>query len=102
MDMIISKNAKTIRLTDERWAHITEEHCELAGLRLEVLNTIEEPLKIFAGSLGKTQTQAGSCMAGQQNQTIPYSKKNPKIALNQLFGLITSFDPARFKRMFFE
>lgn len=34
---IVSKNAVPIRLTDERWAHITEEHGELAELRLEVL-----------------------------------------------------------------
>ena len=53
MDINISKNRIPIRLTDERWAHITEEHCELAGLRFEVLNTIEDPLKIFAGGLGE-------------------------------------------------
>ena len=33
----VSKNGITIRLTGERWAHITEEHCELAGLRTEVI-----------------------------------------------------------------
>ena len=53
MDVIISKNIKPIRLTNERWAHITEEHCELAGLRLEVLNTVEDPLKIFEGGFGE-------------------------------------------------
>ena len=46
---IFSKNGIPIRLTDERWLHITEEHCELAGLRLEVLETITNPLKILAG-----------------------------------------------------
>ena len=51
MDIVISKNRIPIRLTDERWAHITDEHCELAGLRLEVLNTVEDPLKIFAEGL---------------------------------------------------
>ena len=29
-----------IRLTDERWAHITEEHSELAGMRFDVLETV--------------------------------------------------------------
>ena len=53
MDTIISKNKTPIRLTDERWAHITEEHCELAGMRLEVLNTVEDPYKIFAGGMGE-------------------------------------------------
>ena len=39
-----------IRLTDERWAHITEEHNELAGLKFDVLETIEKPEKVFAGN----------------------------------------------------
>ena len=52
MDSIISKNGIPIRLTEERWAHITEEHCELAGLRVEVLETIEHPDEIFQGSMG--------------------------------------------------
>lgn len=38
-----------IRLTDERWAHITEEHAELAGLRFEVLENIAQPIRILAG-----------------------------------------------------
>ncbi|MBI3616960.1 MAG: hypothetical protein HY210_01925 [Candidatus Omnitrophica bacterium] len=53
MDNVISKNRISIRLTDERWAHITEEHCELAGLRLEVMETVKDPSWIFAGSLGE-------------------------------------------------
>ena len=53
MDNVISKNGIFIRLTDERWAHITEEHCELAGLRLEVMETVKDPSQIFAGNLGE-------------------------------------------------
>ena len=52
-DSVKSKNEKAIRLTDERWAHITEEHCELAGLRMEVLETIALPKKIVAGNEGE-------------------------------------------------
>jgi hypothetical protein len=50
---VISKNGVPIRLTDERWAHITEEHCELAGMRLEVLETIAHPMRIVAGGAGE-------------------------------------------------
>jgi hypothetical protein len=46
---VLSRKGVPIRLTDERWAHITEEHCELAGLRLEVLETIADPSRILAG-----------------------------------------------------
>jgi hypothetical protein len=30
-----SKNGVRIRLTAERWTHVSEEHCELAGMREE-------------------------------------------------------------------
>jgi hypothetical protein len=49
IETVLSQNKIPIRLTDERWAHITEEHCELAGMRLEVLEAIENPSKILAG-----------------------------------------------------
>jgi len=48
-----SQNGVVIRLTDERWAHITEEHCELAGMRLDVLDTIAHPERIFEGREGE-------------------------------------------------
>ncbi len=50
---VISKNGIPIRLTDERWVHITEEHSELAGMRLEVLETIAQPVRIVAGGAGE-------------------------------------------------
>jgi len=50
---VISKNGIPIRLTDERWVHITEEHSELAGMRLEVLETIAQPVRIMAGGAGE-------------------------------------------------
>ncbi len=53
LEFITSKSGKTIRLTDERWSHITEEHSELAGRRLEVLDTIEAPDRIMEGNEGE-------------------------------------------------
>ncbi|HZF11811.1 MAG TPA: hypothetical protein VFE33_23740 [Thermoanaerobaculia bacterium] len=49
----ISKSGLLVRLTAERWMHITEEHSELAGMRLEVLATISEPARIVAGQQGE-------------------------------------------------
>ena len=49
----ISKNGVPVRLTDERWSHITEEHCELAGYRLEVLHSLAEPERVLAGGAGE-------------------------------------------------
>jgi hypothetical protein len=38
---------------DERWAHITEEHHELADLRPELMATVANPTEIFAGNRGE-------------------------------------------------
>ena len=53
ISIVTSKGGVPIRLTDERWAHITEEHCELAGLRLEVLETVGNPDRILGGAAGE-------------------------------------------------
>lgn len=50
---VTSRMGVPIRLTDERWAHIVEEHCELAGLRQEVLETIAEAERVLAGHAGE-------------------------------------------------
>ena len=50
---VLSKNDVPIRLTDERWIHIVEEHCELAGMRLEVLETVANPSRILEGGTGE-------------------------------------------------
>jgi hypothetical protein len=52
IEKVLSKNEVPIRLTDERWAHIVEEHCELAGMRLEVVETVASPSRILAGRAG--------------------------------------------------
>jgi hypothetical protein len=48
-----SKNEIAIRLTEERWSHIVEEHAELIELRTEVMTTIEDPIRIVAGGAGE-------------------------------------------------
>jgi len=53
MDIVKSKNNVSIRLTEERWFHITEEHSEMAGYYFEVLETVEEPEAIFEGKEGE-------------------------------------------------
>jgi hypothetical protein len=53
LERVLSKNGVLIRLTDERWAHITEEHCELAGLRLDVVETVANPDRVLSGKEGE-------------------------------------------------
>ena len=48
-----SKNGVSIRLPEERWLHIVEEHAELGALYAEVLRTISDPERIVAGNAGE-------------------------------------------------
>jgi len=49
VDIVTSKNNVPVRLTEERWLHITEEHSEMAGYYFEVLKTLTEPEIIYEG-----------------------------------------------------
>jgi len=53
---VTSRAGVPIRLTDERWGHIVEQHCELAGLREEVLETVTEADRVVAGGSGELLT----------------------------------------------
>lgn len=71
MDEVVrSKNGIRIRLSAERWSHITEEHCELAGRREDVLETVSDPLRILAGNQGELmairETESGKFLV------VPY------------------------------
>jgi len=52
-EVVLSKNSVPVRLTDERWSHIAEEHCELDEMRQEVLETVADPSLLFAGHHGE-------------------------------------------------
>ncbi len=49
MDIVKSKNDVPIRLTEESWLHIVENHDEMAGYYDDVLNTVEDPDMIIKG-----------------------------------------------------
>jgi hypothetical protein len=53
MDIAVSKNNIGIRLTPERWTHISEEHNELSGYYHEVLEAVQYPAEIFEGKNGE-------------------------------------------------
>ena len=53
MEIVKSKNGVPIRLTEQRWFHITEEHSEMAGYYFEVLETLQEPNAIYEGKEGE-------------------------------------------------
>jgi hypothetical protein len=65
MDVAKSKNDVPIRLTEERWFHITEEHSEMAGYYFEVLEAVEEPEAVYEG-------RAGECIAAREVEKGKY------------------------------
>jgi uncharacterized protein YuzE len=48
-----SVNGIAIRVTDERWLHITEEHSELAGYLFDVIETVETPKAVVEGAMSE-------------------------------------------------
>lgn len=49
IDIVKSVNNVPIRMTQERWFHIVENHDEMAGYCDEVLNTVEEADYVIEG-----------------------------------------------------
>jgi hypothetical protein len=52
-ETVISSSGIPIRLTDERWSHIVEEHGELSGMRADVLQTIADAERVLSGGAGE-------------------------------------------------
>jgi hypothetical protein len=50
MRSVPSQNNLPIRLTEERWAHIIEEHGELRGMQTMVLDAVAAPERILLGN----------------------------------------------------
>ena len=53
MTAVRSVTGAPIRLPDERWGHIRDEHAELDGLRDAVLETVAVPDAVLAGTRGE-------------------------------------------------
>jgi len=92
MDVVKSKKSLPIRLTEERWFHITEEHSEMAGYYFEVLETVEEPEAIYEG-------KEGECIAVREIEKGKYIVVIYR-ALNKEDGfVITAFLTRRRKQL---
>jgi hypothetical protein len=53
VEIISSRGGVAIRLTEERWTHIRENHPEVEGMRDAVLETVSDPDMIQAGDSGE-------------------------------------------------
>lgn len=53
MEIVRSQADVPIRLTDERWKHIADNHPEVTPMRQELLETVAEPDLIQEGDSGE-------------------------------------------------
>ncbi|WP_119065329.1 hypothetical protein [Aggregatilinea lenta] len=51
--LLHSTSGKPIRLSNERWEHITKGHPELVNLKDRVLAAVEQPDRILSGNVGE-------------------------------------------------
>jgi hypothetical protein len=49
LKVVTSVNGIVIRLTEERWSHILEQHPELEGYQALILETVESPESVLEG-----------------------------------------------------
>jgi hypothetical protein len=92
MNTAKSVNGVTIRLPDERWVHITEEHAEMAGYLYDVLETIQEPLAVFEGN-------AGELLATREIESGKYIIAVYRETSSEDGFIITAFSTKRWKSL---
>lgn len=88
---VLSKNQVPIRLTDERWSHIIEEHCELAGMKTDVLEAVSHPDFVVLGKLDELL----ACKKYKDNKYIVIVYKEEK----KDGFIITAFLTSRLKSL---
>ena len=72
MDRVTSRGGVLIRLTEERWFHIVENHDDLAGHYDDVLETVETPEVILRGDEGALV--AAKRMASRRHLAVVYKE----------------------------
>jgi hypothetical protein len=53
VEIVRSRGGVPIRLTDERWEHISQNHPEVNSMRQEILETVADPDLIQGGDSGE-------------------------------------------------
>jgi len=93
MDIVRSINDIPIRLTDERWRHIVENHNDMAGYYYEVLETVENPKWLFEGE--EDDLWAGKSFSDRKVMLVIYKESQEE---NDGF-IITAFLTTKLKKL---
>jgi len=91
---IYSINHVSIRLTDERWRHIVENHNDLASYYFEVLETVAHPEFVFGGDAG--ELWAAQLLTRRKAIVVLYRE----FALQNDGFIITAFFTTKIKKLF--
>ena len=75
MDVAISVNGVSVRLTHERWYHIVENHDEMASRFHDLLETIEQPDFVAHGHGGALK--AAQNLEGRKWIVVVYRETTP-------------------------
>jgi len=86
IDHVVSKSGYLIRLTAERWTHITEEHCELAGLLPDSSETGETGGKSATGR-DRAHTSRESRSSRLSRATPPFCDEKSAVAFKKEAGM---------------
>lgn len=80
MLIVQSRNGVPVRLTKERWGHITRRHPEMSLMQQQVLQTVEEPDQIQEGDFGVL-------IAVRLYPTTPLTRKHVVVAHREISGI---------------
>lgn len=79
MIVTYSKNRVPIRISQERWGHITRRHPEMDNQKEKVIETISNPDLVQAGDFGEL-------LAIRLYPETPLTRKNLVVAYRELSG----------------
>jgi len=79
MIVIHSKNGVPIRITEERWGHITRRHPEMQNQKEKAMETISNPDIILSGDFGEL-------LAMRFYPTTPLTEKHLVVAYRETSG----------------
>jgi hypothetical protein len=71
-DVAFSVDGVPIRLTDERWFHIVENHDDMAGYYDDILEVIENPEWVLLGQRG---SEMAACSYGHKRFLVVIYRK---------------------------
>jgi len=93
LNITYSVNNVPIRLTDERWTHIVENHDDMAGYYFDVLEIVANPEWIFQGN--ENELWAVKLVSAKKAIVVVYKEKQQE---NDGF-IITAFFTTKISKL---